>query len=237
MRVSSSSPTDLVDDIALVFGATGTLGSALVTSLLGQDVSVIRAAHRSQAGTDIDTVAIDWGDQLSANSLHRVIWAHGLNSSDDLEGVTSNDLKPVLDANVYFIVDSLHELLRSKSLAEGASLVVVSSVWERLARPGKISYTTSKAAVGGLVRSLASELGDRGMRINAVLPGVVDTPMTRQFLSPETIERVEEDTPGRHLVSADAVAGVCSWLSGPASRGINGQSIVVDGGWSVCRRL
>lgn len=234
-RFSASAETPA--DRALVFGASGALGGVICATLAASGVAVLRAGRgRTQEG-DVNTSETDWRRSLPAQSLNRVIWAQGLNSADDLTNVTSADLRPVIEANVMFIVDSLHELLDSRSLADDAAMVVVSSVWQDLARQGKISYVTSKAAVGGLVRSLAGELGDRGQRINAVLPGVVDSPMTRKFLPPETIRKVEEETPGRRLVQADWVANVCLWLTDRGSRGVNGQSIVVDGGWSVFRRL
>lgn len=225
------------EDRALIFGATGALGQAVVRRLEVECSGVLLASRRRQRGVDVVTPELDWARAQVESPVDRVVWVQGVNSSDPIDQLTPERVASVLDANVLYVVETLHELLAAGLLAHGARLVVVSSVWQELARSKKAAYITSKAAVGGLVRALAVDLGDRGYRVNAVLPGVVDTPMTREFLSESAIAAVAEGTPGGVLVSADDVAEVCAWLSSPSSAGVNGQSLVVDGGWAVCRRV
>jgi NAD(P)-dependent dehydrogenase (short-subunit alcohol dehydrogenase family) len=98
-----------------------------------------------------------------------------------------------------------------------------------------LSYGISKAAVGGLVRSLAADLGHRGIQINAVAPGPIDTPMTITNLNPEELERVISESPLKRLVNLGEVASVvCELASGKLS-GVTGQEIIVDNGWSVTK--
>ena len=73
--------------------------------------------------------------------------------------------------------------------------------------------------------------------MNAVLPGVVDTPMTRSNLSSEQIKKIEHETPAGKLVSAANVAKTVSWLASPESIGVNGQFIRIDNGWSQIRAI
>ena len=116
-----------------------------------------------------------------------------------------------------------------------ASLIIVSSIWEKYAKRNKLSYTISKAAISGLVKSLALDLAENDIRVNAVLPGVVDNKMTRNNLNSKQILKFEEATPGGKLINALDLAFVINFLLNPKSRGINGQSIVVDNGWSINR--
>jgi 3-oxoacyl-[acyl-carrier protein] reductase len=76
-----------------------------------------------------------------------------------------------------------------------------------------------------------------GIRVNAVLPGVIDTPMTRKALSTEAINRIERETPFGKLVSEDELASVVSWLLSRESQGVLGQFIQVDNGWTNVKLL
>ena len=140
-------------------------------------------------------------------------------------------------ANVVVVAEVTRSLLDAGALADPSRIVVISSVWQDLARAGKVAYTTSKAAVGGLVRALAVELAPAGVLVNAVLPGVLDTPMTRAHLSPESIARVTDDTPAGRLATVDDVARATYWLASDDNTGVTGESITVDLGWTVARRV
>jgi len=115
--------------------------------------------------------------------------------------------------------------------------VVLSSIWQTLARANKFSYTVSKAAIGGLVRAASVDLAPRGILINAVLPSVIDTPMTRSMLSPEQVDFVASQTGFGRLATADDVAAQVAWLATDANTGTTGQSIGVDLGFSHARVL
>jgi NAD(P)-dependent dehydrogenase (short-subunit alcohol dehydrogenase family) len=112
---------------------------------------------------------------------------------------------------------------------------VLSSIWSQASRPNKLSYGVSKAAVGGLIRSLAVDLGPMGIHINSVSPGPINSPMTSSLLNLEELERVVSESPLKRLVTLDEVAStVCELVTGKLS-GVTGQEIVIDGGWSVSK--
>ena len=166
-----------------------------------------------------------------------MVWAHGVNAEGSIKDSGVDQLQSLFEANVLFIAQTLRTLLDRDVLAPPARLVIVSSVWQNVARDRKLAYVTTKAALAGLVRSLVADLGEAGISVNAVLPGVVDTPMTREFLTLEQIQGLERDTPTGSLVTAEEVASTCAWLSGPQSSGVNGQFVNVDGGWSEVRHV
>jgi hypothetical protein len=220
----------------LVLGASGALGSAICEHLEGSGTAVLRAS-RSRATTGwITTDAPGWWDALHGIDLGGVVWAGGANAGNTL-GEGMEPFRSLLEANLTYPASTLDDLLAHGCLGPGASLVFLSSVWEGLARPGKSAYITSKAALGGLVRAAAAELGPRGIRVNGVLPGVLDTPMTRSNLTPTQISAVVAGTPLGRLVTPEEVARAVAWLVGPGSSGISGTSIPVDGGWSRSRDL
>jgi NAD(P)-dependent dehydrogenase (short-subunit alcohol dehydrogenase family) len=95
----------------------------------------------------------------------------------------------------------------------------------------------SKASLEGLVNSVLADFSENGLRINAVLPGVIDSPMTRANLSDKQIGTIENQTPSGKLVTAKELARVIAWLLSEDSLGINGQFICVDNGWSNVRSI
>ena len=92
--------------------------------------------------------------------------------------------------------------------------------------------------MGGLVRSLAVDLGaEKGILVNGILPGIVDTPMARGLLKPEQMDAVKFGTPtGRMLVPSD-IGNAVYLLANELNTAISGQSLLVDMGWSIARKI
>jgi 3-oxoacyl-[acyl-carrier protein] reductase len=218
----------------LVFGASGTLGAAIRAELENKGHHVSSASNCSSS-SDIQTVNGFEGIARLGIEFDGCVWAQGVNANDTL--LTSEKFDDTLEANLLFVVKSMKYLLSSKLLNPTTSLVLVSSVWQNLSRKNKFSYSVSKASLEGLVNSVLADFSDNGLRINAVLPGVIDSPMTRANLSDEQIETIENQTPSGKLVSSNELARVIAWLLSEESLGINGQFISVDNGWSNVRSI
>ena len=142
-----------------------------------------------------------------------------------------------VDANFNYLVKTLNYLLSNDLLNKNARLVALSSVWQEIARSNKTAYISSKAALGGLVRALAVDLGPNGIAINAILPGVTESAMTSRNLSADQISEIKKTTPTGKLVELSQIASVIEFLVSNKSIGINGQSIVVDNGWSQTKNV
>lgn len=220
----------------LVFGAGGALGNAISNELVHQN-NCLFTAGSSSIDTSSQHIPLSYDypfndapfDVLPV--LDAVIWAQGLNCSDTVSNFQPSELQHVLNGNVLFIAASLQSLLASGKLAAGSRLVIVSSIWQLESRPGKFSYTVSKAALQGLVKSCALDLGKQGILINAVLPGVVDTPMTRTHLSEAQIHTITSQTALQSLPAPEDIAAAVSFLASPKNRAITGQFLTVDGGF------
>jgi NAD(P)-dependent dehydrogenase (short-subunit alcohol dehydrogenase family) len=223
---------------ALVFGGTGALGSAIVACLRDESWSVDVAGRAAADGVAVDLSAGDWPERAAAAGRYdAVVWAQGLNASGGLLEATAEDMRSLYEANVVFITDTLKKLVLASALAVPSRGVVVSSVWQLTARANKLAYVASKAALAGLVPALAIDLASHGFSINGVLPGVVDTPMTRTQLTGQQIVGIEAETIGGTLVSAADVARAVAWLVDARAAGINAQWIAVDNGWSAVRSV
>jgi NAD(P)-dependent dehydrogenase (short-subunit alcohol dehydrogenase family) len=220
----------------LLFGAGGALGSAIGTDLTLQGFEVYTAGTTlwDGAATHLPLSYDNPCDAASFSSLpdlDAVVWAQGLNCSDSVTTFDPADLQRLLQGNVLFIASSLQALLAAGRLRAGSRLAVVSSIWQLESRPGKFSYTVSKAALQGLVKSCALDLGSSGILINAVLPGVVDTPMTRSHLSAEQIAAITSQSALGRLPEPADIASAVGFLVSPANRAITGQFLTVDAGF------
>lgn len=225
---------------ALIFGARGMLGSSTVNLFTRAGFDVTGVTSR-QSESKLITISgdVDQVDSSISNLpvFDAVVWAHGINFNDRCDNVEINDLQRILDVNVVYIASTLAALLRAHKIVNGARLVVISSIWQEVARQGKFSYSVSKAAVGGLVRGASADLAERGVLVNAILPGVLDGPMTRSNLLPDQLENVVAATNFGRLADAEDVAELALFLCSDANHSITGQSISLDLGFSNLKRI
>ena len=112
-------------------------------------------------------------------------------------------------------------------------IVNISSLWSILSTPERAAYSISKAALDAFTRSLAVEFGSKGILVNSILPGFVDTKLTRKNLSVERISEIIINTPTKSLVDSKDVAKLTYFLGSNENNSITGQSVVIDGGYSV----
>ena len=213
----------------LIFGANGSLGKAICKKMLESGNEVYSITYSEVE--NIDYALANIGNP----KFDSIIWAGGLNLNDSIESLDLGSFDAVFNANVKFILLTLSKLVEKDLINQGGSLVLISSIWQNVARKNKMSYTISKSALSGLVRSIALELGDAKIRCNSVSPGVVDNEMSRANLSQKQISAVENHTPLSELVTPSQVANVVTWLASTESAGITGQNIVIDGGWTIAK--
>jgi 3-oxoacyl-[acyl-carrier protein] reductase len=230
-----------------LFGASGSIGQALVGRFLARGDRVLAFSRRGAAPEGHRSAAtwLAWDAQPAAAALEAlrgtpvaaVVWAQGQNCTDSIRSFDEQVHRDLYEANVLFVLRSLHELLQRDLLAKPARLCIVSSIWQDIARPNKLSYSVSKAALRGLVQSIALDLGAEGHLVNAVLPGALDTPMTRSNLKPEQIDRLAAMTPLARLPALDDVCATVDYLCAPSNNSVTGQFVAVDGGFSHAKFL
>jgi 3-oxoacyl-[acyl-carrier protein] reductase len=228
----------------LLFGASGALGRAIgdTASARGWSVTgVSRSQHpqttdRSWVRYDPAGAGFSPSDFASHGPFDAVCWAQGANRQDSVLDFDAAASAELYEANCLYIARSLNALLAADLLSPaGARLCVVSSIWQERARQTKLSYTMTKAALGGFVRSASVDLAAAGHLINAVLPGVLDTPMTHAALAPEQVERVTQATPFNALPTPDGIARLVGFLCSDQNTVVTGQSITADLGFSNVR--
>jgi 3-oxoacyl-[acyl-carrier protein] reductase len=222
----------------LLVGASGAIGGAIAKEASARGWQVSPAGRGSGAAIRYDIRSGGFGDLGAAAPFDAVCWAQGANLSDSVFAFDVKQHLELYEANVLTIAHGLAQLIERGALSDrGARLCVISSIWQESARPDRLSYAVTKAALGGLVRATSADLAPHGHLINAVLPGVIDTPMTLRALSTEQIAGVEELTGAGRLPDLGSVVASALFLLSEENRSITGQSLAVDLGFSVIRRL
>ena len=223
----------------LIFGGTGALGTAIAQKFSGEGYEVIYGV-RTITDTKVQfQVPLTTGpvpDLLKGQLFDAVVFAQGANINDSVITSSVEDLNRLFEANVSFISENTKALLSHNLIKQKGKIVILSSLWEQLTRQDKMAYTVTKAAVGGLVRSMAVDLGNaKGILVNGLLPGIVETPMSRGLLSAKQMENIEAQTPGHKLTVPTDVANATYLLGCEDNTAISGQSLFVDYGFAIAR--
>jgi len=225
----------------LIFGGTGVLGAAIAAKYEANGYQVTYGVRTISNPANQFQLPLTDGpvpDLLKGELFDTVIFAQGANNNDSVINHSPDDLNRLFEANVSFISTTAKALMLHNLIKQKAKIVILSSFWEQITRGEKMSYTVTKAAVGGLVRSMAVDLGNaKGVLVNGLLPGVVDSPMARGLLKPEQIENVQWQTPGHKMIIPTDVANAAYLLGCEDNTAISGQSVFVDYGFTVSRSL
>ena len=225
----------------LIFGGTGVLGAAIAAKYEANGYQITYGVRTVSNPANQFQLPLTDGpvpDLLKGELFDTVIFAQGANNNDSVINHSPDDLNRLFEANVSFISTTSQALIGHNLIKHKAKIVILSSFWEQITRGEKMSYTVTKAAVGGLVRSMAVDLGNaKGILVNGLLPGVVDSPMARGLLKPEQIENVQWQTPGHKMIIPTDVANAAYLLGCEDNTAISGQSVFVDYGFTVSRSL
>jgi NAD(P)-dependent dehydrogenase (short-subunit alcohol dehydrogenase family) len=225
----------------LIFGGTGALGGAIANKFQENGYEITFGVRKITDSKNQFLLPVTEGpvpELLKGQLFDSIVFAQGANINDSVISNSLDDLNKLFKANVSFISETTKALLSHNLIKHKAKIVILSSFWEQLTRQDKMSYTVTKAAVGGLVRSMAVDLGNaKNILVNGLLPGVVDSPMARGLLKPEQIENVQWQTPGHKMIIPSDVASATYLLGCEENTAISGQSLFVDYGFSIARVL
>lgn len=147
--------------------------------------------------------------------------------------IKSDDLNYVFQNNTYSSVLLTKMLLKKKKLGRNSSIVFTSSVSAFFNAPGRALYAASKAALTAFMRSFAVELAEKGIRANAVHPGMVETKLIQETLSDEEREKDLNQYPLKRYGKPEEVAWAIIYLLSDASAWVTGTSLIIDGGFML----
>ena len=241
----------LQNQIAVVTGAGRGIGRAIALKFAaeGADVAVVSrtqensekvAAEIRALGRKAWAHAVDVADATAVNAAAEKILTEcgkvdilvnnaGVTRDGLLMRMSDADWDTVLDTNLKGAFLVTKAFSRAMIKARTGRIVNVTSVIGLIGNAGQCNYAASKAGLIGFTQSAAKELAGRGITVNAIAPGFIETDMT-SVLKPEMREAILKQIPLGTLGQADDIAGAALYLASPAARYVTGQVLTVDGG-------
>ncbi|SEG67154.1 SDR family NAD(P)-dependent oxidoreductase [Marinobacterium lutimaris] len=249
---------DFTGKVALVTGGASGMGLATVKAFAKAGAAVAiadingeaaQAVADELAATGAKTLAItcDVTDEAAVKAMvEKTVETFGsLDAAFNNAGVQSlatetadlerNEFDRVVNINLGGVWNCMkHELVQMRKQGSGA-IVNCSSLGGFVGVPGRAAYHAAKHGVHGLTKTAALEYAAQGIRINAVCPGIIDTPMVADMKENETaaMDLLMEQVPAHRLGTAEEVADPVLWLCGPGSTFVMGHALAVDGGYTV----
>jgi meso-butanediol dehydrogenase / (S,S)-butanediol dehydrogenase / diacetyl reductase len=243
--------------VAIVTGATGGIGFGCATKLADMGMAVLatgrnenRLAELAAAISDSDRIATLAVDLIDEEAPKRIVdsaierWGHidflvnnaGVGSPKPLHETDDETLDYVLAVMLRAPFRLARDVL--PHMRPGSAIINITSTFAVVGGLRGGPYSAAKGGLTALTTHIACQYGSQGIRCNAVAPGVIDTPMTEQRLQDQRFRRLNtEMTPHQRLGTVDDVASTVAFLCSPGGSFINGQTIVVDGGWSSTKYL
>jgi 3-oxoacyl-[acyl-carrier protein] reductase len=244
---------DLTGTAVLVTGASGGIGRGIALRFAQAGAAVAVHYHRNAqpagavvaeieaAGGTAVALRADLTDDAACHQLvgAAVTWAGrldtlvnnaGIQPVAPLPGMPARDWRTMIETNVTSAFSCTQAA--AAVMTDGGSVVHIASIEATQPAPGHAHYSSAKAALVMHARSAALEYGPRGIRVNAVSPGLVDRPGLAQDW-PEGVERWTRAAPLTRLGTPTDVANACVFLASPLAAWITGHNLVVDGGVSA----
>jgi len=250
-KYHSEKNVDLEDEIALVTGASRGIGKAIATQLGNKGATVIGTATTPAGADAITTYLGDPGikgkglvlDVTRPDSIKQVLEAittefgvptilvnnAGITRDNLLMRMKEDEWNSIIDTNLSSVYRLSKACLRAMMKARKGRIISISSVVALSGNPWQTNYAAAKAGMIGFTKALAREVGSRGITVNAVAPGFIDTDMTRG-LPDDQKSALLNQIPLSRLGSVDEIASAVVFLASEGAGYITGETIHVNGG-------
>ena len=237
---------------ALVVGAGSGIGQAAACGLAAfgahvacadlklADAETTVAQIRSE-GSNAHALDLDMRDgtaiRTALTALDRVdilVCTPSINVRKPFLEISDDEFDRVINLNLRGTFLLLREVGKVMAAQRRGSIIVFSSIRAQVVEPGQSVYAATKAGVVQMVRTLAAELGQQGVRVNAIAPGVVETPLTAQIKNnPAWYQAYAEKGILKRWAQPDEMVGAVVYLAADASSYVTGSLLFVDGGWTA----
>ena len=154
----------------------------------------------------------------------------GIDQIKPFMDITDEDWNKIMQVNLNSVFYCCQEVLENMIHNKKGCIINISSIWGRIGASCEVHYSASKAAIDGLTKALAKEMGPSNIRINSIAPGIIETEMNKD-LSKEDIKEILAQVPLGRIAKPEEIVKSIKWLI--EDEYVTGQVISVDGGWNI----
>lgn len=235
----------LVGKTVFVSGATRGMGRAIAAAFRQTGARVVGSGTGAQMPK-----ACDWIDEYIRADFSDVAQVYacadylaklepdvlvnnaGINKIAPFAEIEPQDFLRIQQVNLFAPFMLCRAAIPGMRRRKWGRIVNISSIWGKISKVQRASYSASKFGLDGMTLALALELGADGILANCIAPGVVDTELTRTVLGKEQIRELLALVPVGRMAAVEEVAKLVVWLAGPENTYITGQNIAIDGGFT-----
>lgn len=233
----------LQDFSALVTGGTRGIGNKIAHKLrdYGAKVTVTGKSDTKQHNLNFDYICVDFSNPTQVaifcekiKNLHFdiVINNAGINIVNNFYDIKYYDFQEIMQINVNAAFQITQAALPYMINKRWGRIINIASIWSKISKTGRASYSASKFALVGMTTALAAEVASKGILVNCVSPGFIMTDLTLKILGEKGIAEMEKCIPIGRLGQPEEIAELVAWLASAKNSYISGQNIVADGGFT-----
>lgn len=244
---------DTNSKVAIVTGGAKGIGAEIVRTLAENGYIVILNYNNSkvqaeelknemlQKGFNIEVVKADVSNRNEVNSLIEfaikkfkkidiLVNNAGISLGGLFTDVSEEMWQNIINVNLNSVFNCTQEVLKYMIKEKSGRIINISSIWGETGASCEVAYSTTKAAINGMTKALAKEVGLSNIRVNAIAPGIINTDMNSR-LSYEELEQIKEQIPLNRIGNTKDIARCVKWLV--EDEYTTGQIISINGGWYI----
>ena len=243
----------IVNKVVVVTGGSRGIGAQIVKTLANENYKVILNYNNSkeqaekiqqellEQGNEIEIIKADVSKreetekliQFAINKFNKIdvlINNAGISQEGLFTDVTEEEWQKIISTNLNSVFYCNQQALKYMIPEQQGCIINISSIWGETGASCEVAYSTTKAAINGMTKALAKEIGPSNIRVNAIAPGIIDTDMNRN-LTNEELEQIKEQIPLNKIGKALDIAKCIKWLI--EDEYTTGQIISINGGWYI----
>ena len=241
----------IVNKVVVVTGGSRGIGAKIVKTLANENYKVILNYNNSkeqaekiqqellEQGKEIEIIKADVSKKEEAekliqfainkfNKIDILINNAGISQEGLFTDVTEEEWQKIINTNLNSVFYCNQQALKYMIQEQQGCIINISSIWGETGASCEVAYSTTKAAINGMTKALAKEVGPSNIRVNAIAPGIIDTDMNKN-LTTEELEQIKEEIPLNKIGKAIDIAKCVKWLV--EDEYTTGQIISINGGW------
>ncbi len=243
----------IANKVVVVTGGSRGIGAQIVKTLANENYKVILNYNNSkeqaekiqqellEQGKEIEIIKADVSKKEEAESLIQfalnkfnkidvLINNAGISQEGLFTDVTEDEWQKIINTNLNSVFYCTQQALKYMIPEQQGCIINISSIWGETGASCEVAYSTTKAAINGLTKALAKEVGLSNIRVNAIAPGIIDTDMNKN-LNFEELEQIKEQIPLNKIGKTIDIAKCVKWLI--KDEYTTGQIISINGGWYI----